>query len=112
MLLTFVVEAKILEPLPVDGEYPAGHDGRLLGAPWDRFVVVSSLVPLEVHVPAEGAVQVGRDGVVVESRVVDGVNYGARDRLMEKDRKKRKMPLQYVRPSIALIAQIWLGQSR
>ena len=47
-------------------------------------------MPLEPHVPSEGAVEVvGRDdgGVVVESRVVDHVNLGGGDRLM--DREKR-----------------------
>ena len=43
-------------------------------------------MPLEPHVPSEGAVQVGgRDGVVVESRVVDHVNLGGGDRLMDKE---------------------------
>ena len=44
-------------------------------------------MPLEPHVPPEGAVEVagGRDRVVVESRVVDHVNLRRGDRLMDKE---------------------------
>ena len=48
-------------------------------------------MPLEPHVPSEGAVEVvGRDdGVVVESRVVDHVNLGGGDRLMDREREEK-----------------------
>ena len=44
-------------------------------------------MPLEPHVPPEGAVEVvgGWDRMVVESRVVDHVNLRRRDRLMDKE---------------------------
>ena len=46
-------------------------------------------MPLEPHVPGEGSVEVVGDGVVVESRVVDHVNLGGGDRLMDKESERR-----------------------
>ena len=69
-------------PLPAK----MAHSRNLAHASLETAVFVPA-VPLEPHVPPEGAVEVvgRRDRMVVESRVVDHVNLRRRDRLMDKE---------------------------